>query len=92
MNIHLTQNSSPLAALQAGDRAGVLAGTRPAQIPTQDNVSVAAMVLLSALAVTLTIIGVLLLGAVMVGAWWLISHIPVPPIVWRLVHLLQMKL
>jgi hypothetical protein len=88
MNIHLTQNSSPLAALHAGDRAGVLAGARPAQ----DNVSVAAVVLLSAFAVTLTIIGVLLLGAVMVGAWWLVSHIPVPPVVWRLIHFLELKL
>jgi hypothetical protein len=28
----------------------------------------------------------------MVGAWWLVSHIPVPAAVWRLVHFVQLKL
>jgi hypothetical protein len=88
MNIHIAQSSSPLAALQAGDRAGFSPNGRPAQ----EHVSIAAVVLLSTLAVALTIIGVLLLGAVLVGLWWLVSHIPVPPAVWRLVHFLQLKL
>ncbi|HTZ69536.1 MAG TPA: hypothetical protein VMB71_02700 [Acetobacteraceae bacterium] len=55
--------------------------------PSRD-ISVAAIVLLSALAVALTILGVVLLGAVMVGVWWLVSHIPVPAFVWHLLAVL----
>jgi hypothetical protein len=45
--------------------------------------SVAGMVALAALAVALTVLGVVVLGATFVGAWWLLSHIPVPTILTR---------
>jgi hypothetical protein len=79
MNIDALHRGSPLAALRASNRTAVF---KPAA-PVQEQVSVGGVVLLSTLAVALTIVGVLMLGAVLVGLWWLVSHIPVPPFVWR---------
>ncbi len=77
MNIDAVDRRSPLPALRAA--------------PAGEQVSVAGVVLLSALAVALTIVGVLLLGAVLLGIWWLVSHIPVPPFVWRLLSHLRLN-
>jgi hypothetical protein len=80
MNIDVIQDAGSLAALPG-------AGHPAQRIATPNNhISIAGVVLLSAMAVVLTILGVLLLGALMVGTWWLISHIPVPPFVWRLIN------
>jgi hypothetical protein len=80
MNIDVMQESGSLAALPGSGRTAQ-------RIATPNNhISIAGVVLLSAMAVVLTILGVLLLGALMVGTWWLISHIPVPPFVWRLIN------
>jgi len=51
--------------------------------PARTDTSIAGTILLTALAVALTILGVLLLGAVFVSAWWLLRHIPLPPILVR---------
>jgi hypothetical protein len=54
----------------------------------EPDVSVIGVMLLSLFAVTLAVLGILMLGLVVMGAWWLVSHIPVPPFVWRvLTHL-----
>jgi hypothetical protein len=55
--------------------------------PSQD-VSVFGVFLLSMFSVGLAILGMLALGLTVVALWWLISHIPLPPFVWRvLAHL-----
>jgi hypothetical protein len=51
--------------------------------PTRARTSLAGLVFLAALATALTIAGVVMLGAAFVAAWWLLSHIPVPPFLAR---------
>jgi hypothetical protein len=57
---------------------------------TAENVSVSGVMLLSAIAVTLAILGAISLGAAVIGIWWLVSHIPVPPVVWHLLAALHL--
>jgi hypothetical protein len=69
-------------------------GYAPGFMPVGDtpagkaDVSVAGVLLLSALAVVMAIVSVVMLGLVVMGAWWLVSHIPVPDAVRHLVALL----
>jgi hypothetical protein len=86
MTIDTVPRRSPLGVIRSGDRRAVF----KTAAPPQANVSIAGVVLLSALAVALTIVGVLVLGAVLVVAWWLVSHIPVPPFIWRLLAHLRL--
>jgi hypothetical protein len=79
--MNFTHATTPLHAIHGVKRHGAQNGIQ------SEQVSVAAVVLLSALAVTMTIFGVMLLGAVMVAAYWLISHIPIPKIVWHVLVL-----
>jgi hypothetical protein len=62
---------------------------RSAAVPARPDVSVAGVLLLSAVAVVLAILGALLLSAVLLGAWWLVVHIPVPHAVTHLLALLH---
>jgi len=86
MNINAVQKGSPLAALPGSGRAAQSSAASNAHI------SIAGVVLLSAMAVVLTILGVLMLGALMVGAWWLVSHIPVPAFVGHLINYIWLHL
>jgi hypothetical protein len=71
MKFDVVQDAGSLAAVPGG---------RATQRSTSSHqhISIAGVVLLSAMAMVLTILGVLLLGAIVVAAWWLLSHIPVP--------------
>jgi hypothetical protein len=80
MNIKVIQGASSLAPMPGSGRAAQRRAT------PDNHISIAGVVLLSAMAVVLTILGVLLLGAFMVGVWWLVSHIPVPAFIWRLIN------
>jgi hypothetical protein len=52
-------------------------GTGSASAKDED-VSVAGVMLLSAVSVFMAILGMLTLALFVIGCWWLISHIPVP--------------
>ena len=58
-------------------------GSNPAQDADQD-VSVAGVMLLSAVSVFMAILAMLTLALFVIGGWWVISHIPVPPAVMHL--------
>ena len=58
--------------------------------PPSAEVSVGGVLLLSTMAVVLAILGAMLLAATMLGVWWLISHIPVPPVMMRLLATLHL--
>jgi hypothetical protein len=77
MKFDVVQDAGSLAAVSGGR-------TAPRSTASHNHTSIAGVVLLSAMAMVLTILGVLLLGAIVVGAWWLISHIPVPHFVSQL--------
>jgi hypothetical protein len=46
--------------------------------PAEANVSVGGVLLLSTMAVILAILGAMLLISLVLAAWWLLSHIPIP--------------
>jgi hypothetical protein len=54
----------------------------------RQDVSIAGVLLLSAAAVVVAIVSVVMLGLIVMGAWWLLSHIPVPAAVRHLLALL----
>ncbi len=52
------------------------------------DVSILGVLLLSLFSVGLAVVGMVMLGLMVMGLWWLVSHIPVPAFVWRvLTHL-----
>jgi hypothetical protein len=62
-------------------------GTNPAYQDAEQDVSVAGVMLLSAMSVLMAILAMVTLALFVIGGWWVISHIPVPPVV---MHLLVM--
>ncbi len=66
-------------------------GTGSARAPDLDeDVSVAGVMLLSAMSVGMAIMAMVMLALIVIGAWWLVSHIPVPAFVshaWASLHL-----
>jgi hypothetical protein len=54
----------------------------------QQDMSIAGVLLLSVVAVVLAILSVVWLGLMVMGAWWLLSHVPVPAAVRHLLALL----
>jgi hypothetical protein len=68
--------------------AGFLPADQSAPGPQEPEVSVIGVMLLSLFSVGLAVLGMLFLGLLVMGMWWLVSHIPVPQFVWRvLMHL-----
>jgi hypothetical protein len=59
-------------------------GANPAYQDAEQDVSVAGVMLLSAFSVFMAILAMLFLAVFVIGAWWVISHIPVPPVVMHL--------
>ncbi len=56
----------------------------------QEDVSVAGVMLLSAMSVLMTIMAMVTLALFVLACWWLLSHVPVPAVVHQLlskVHL-----
>jgi hypothetical protein len=49
-----------------------------------EDVSVAGVMLLSAVSVVMTIMAIVTLALFVMGSWWLISHIPIPHVVWQI--------
>ncbi len=49
-----------------------------------EDVSVAGVMLLSALSVGMAIVGMVTLALFVMAGWWLVCHIPVPPFVMHL--------
>jgi hypothetical protein len=49
-----------------------------------EEVSVAGVMLLSAVSVVMTIMAVVWLALIVMAGWWLISHIPIPLVVWQI--------
>ncbi len=72
------------------DRVAPFMATDSATPPVKVDVSIAGVLLLSAVAVTLAILGALMLGVIVLGLWWVVVHIPVPPIVWHLLAALHL--
>ena len=67
---------------------GFMPGQAPAPDAPTPEVSVFGVMLLSAVSVAMAVLGMLMLGLVVMGVYWLVSHIPVPAFVWRiLTHL-----
>jgi len=62
----------------AGYSADLLQGGNAAPRGDGQDVSVAGVLLLSIAAVVIAILCVVMLGATVMGAYWLLSHIPVP--------------
>ncbi len=82
---------SPTSDVYAqADRVAPFMPTDAATPPVRVDVSVAGVLLLSAVAVTLAILGALMLGVTVLGLWWVVVHIPVPPIVWHLLAALHL--
>ncbi len=82
---------SPTSDVYAqADRVASFMPTDAATPPVRVDVSVAGVLLLSAVAVTLAILGALMLGVTVLGLWWVVVHIPVPPIVWHLLAALHL--
>ena len=53
--------------------------------PAEPEISVAGVMLLTAFSVAMAFLGVVFLALLLLAAWWVMVHIPVPPFV---VHLL----
>jgi hypothetical protein len=66
-----------LLSLGVGSSAAY--GTNTAFQDAEQDVSVAGVMLLSAVSVCMAILAMLTLALFVIGAWWVISHIPVPP-------------
>jgi hypothetical protein len=49
-----------------------------------EQVSVAGVMVLSAVSVAMTIMAVAWLALIFIAGWWLISHIPIPHVVWQI--------
>ncbi len=49
-----------------------------------EDVSVAGVMLLSAVSVVMTIMAIGTLALFVMSTWWLISHIPIPAVVWQI--------
>ena len=67
--------------------AGAVPGYLPefdAPLPAED-MSVVGVMLLTAVAVVMAILGVVFLGVFLIVTWWVISHIPVPLAVTQLI-------
>lgn len=75
----MTKSSSVLLEQDHGSTV-----TPPARRLEREHVSVAGVMVLSAVSVGLSILAMILVAVVLVGLWWLISHIPVPPGVSRI--------
>jgi hypothetical protein len=45
---------------------------------TEEEVSIAGAMLLSAMSVLIAIVGMVTFALFVIGCWWLISHVPVP--------------
>jgi hypothetical protein len=68
--------------------AGFLPPDDTAPRPQEPDVSIVGVMLLSLFSVGMAVLGMLFLGLIVMGMWWLVSHIPVPTFVWRvLTHL-----
>jgi hypothetical protein len=53
--------------------------------PPAEDVSVAGVMLLSAMSVCMAILAMVMLALMVMGGWWLVSHIPIPAV---LLHIL----
>ena len=63
----------------------------PAQAPSaQEDVSVAGVMLLSAMSVLMAIIGMVTFALFVIGVWWAVSHVPVPAAVHQLFAVLHL--
>jgi hypothetical protein len=54
--------------------------------PDGQDVSIAGVMLLTAVSVGIAIMGVFALALLVIASWWVIVHIPVPPFVTHLLH------
>ena len=80
----MTKSTQPTAPYAAG----FLPTNETSPGAQEPDVSVIGVMLLSLFAVSMAVVGILFLGLVVMGVWWLVSHIPVPAFVWRvLTHL-----
>jgi hypothetical protein len=65
--------------LGLGAMSSAAYGSNPAHQDAEADVSVAGIMLLSAVSVLMAILAMLTLALFVIGGWWVVSHIPVPP-------------
>jgi hypothetical protein len=76
--------------LGLGTRSSSGYGQAPGHTENEQDVSVAGVMLLSAVSVAMAIFAMVTLALVVIGCWWVISHIPVPPIVMHILTKLHL--
>jgi hypothetical protein len=73
-----------------GFDAGMAFDSDVAPRPAEPEASMAGVLLLASFTVLLCIISMVIMGFVLTGAWWLVSHIPVPLAVQHLLMILHL--
>ena len=76
--------------LGIGPRSTSGYGQAPGYTENEQDVSVAGVMLLSAVSVAMAIFAMVTLALVIIGCWWVIRHIPVPPIVMHMLTKLHL--
>ena len=76
--------------LGLGSRSSGGYGVAPGYAENEQDVSVAGVMLLSAVSVCMAIFAMVTLALVLIASWWLVSHIPVPPVVMQILGKLHL--
>ena len=79
-----------LQPITPGFNAEFLSGDENPRAEAKQDISMMGALLLSATSVVMSIFGMVFLASVLIGCWWLVSHIPVPAAVRHLMALLHL--